>query len=643
MAYSSGAQPKDKERIEVGRWHERIHIADRAFKKWEKRFLCAQGWDWYEGYQGKNAYATGDPEVDRYIINLMYPTIEVKIPSLFFRNPGCAVVPRPQREDDPMTTLMERARLCEDTANSFMTDPTLYLQETINLSLKDSFFYFGVIETGFSAEYIANPNAGRPVLAGDIDQPLIDRTGGGGTISQPPVVPTQESIYYKRIPPQNFRVSVRATNILEQCDWAGYCEYWYAEDIRRSPVLTNRDKIKATGQYDEDYTGKIDLRENEDGDGYMAVDESPKRQGMVKVWKIYDFRTQSWFMIPAEQKFFLLPPTHYGINPFGNGIKHHDRKEGWYPLPPHFNLMSPQAELNDTREKQRAHRRRMDRRYQMVKNAIAEDELVKLEQGGDGTIVQTNGMIPAIIPIEDAPLDPAVARNIPQTKEDFMNIAATGGDQRGVAESETATQATVIETRARIRESFGQMGVAKFVATIARCTIETCKAFMALPFWIQRNVDPLSPTGMMEAMQVAQVWQQITSQELGPLTYDVSVEAESLSPINDDVERQQFDAALQMLTSNMILMLFLRFSDMLLRKWLSFRGIKNEKAIQQFKLAIELTLVAMGTQAAALPSDQGESAEKGAQVAVATAGGGQARLPGMMDMVNQLRKQVGIQ
>lgn len=646
MAYATGASVGDKERIEVGRWHERISLADKAYKKWEKRFLCKQGWEWYEGYQGRTAYANADPSADPYIINLLYPTIEVKIPSLFFRNPGCSVVPRPQREDDPMTTLMERARLSEDTANSFMTDPSLHLQEHINAALKDSFFYFGMIETGYSAQFINNPNAGKPVLAGDFDQPVMDMMAGNTQIMQPPQVPTQESIYYKRIPPQNFRVSIRSTSLLEECDWAGYCEWWYAEDIRRSPILSNRDKIKSTAKYDDDYTGKIDLNEREAYDGYHAVDETPKRQGMVKVWKLYDFRTQSWFMVPSEQKFYLLPPIHWGINPFGNGFKHHERSEGWYPLPPHFNLLSPQAELNETREKQRSHRRRMDRRYQMVRNAIADDELVKLESGGDGTIVQTNGMIPAIIPIEDAPLDPAVARNVPETRLDFMEIASVGSNQREAKTGGTATEATVVETRARIRESFGQMGVAKFVGAIARCTIETSKKFMALPFWIQRNVDPISPTGMMEAMRVAQAYQEITSEELGPLTYDVSVEAESLSPINDDIERQQFDQALLALTSSMVLMLFLRMSDMLLRKWLSFRGIRNEKAIQQFKLAIELTLIAMGSAAAQLPSDQGESATKGAEVAVASAsgpgGGGRPQLPGMMDMVNQLRNQIGL-
>lgn len=642
MAYTTGASPKDNERVTVRRWRERWNLANRIYKKWEKRFHCNQGWDWYEGYQGRNAHATGDPEADRYIINLIYPTIEIKIPSLFFRNPGCSVVPRPSREDDPMSTLMERARLTEDTCNSFMTDPELFLQEHCNLSLKDSFFYFGMMEIGYSGEYINNPNAGKPILIGDFEQPATDERGL--TIGQPQQVPTEESIYYKRIPPQDFRVSARSEHILKNCDWAGYCEWWYAEDIKRSKVLQNRDKVKATGKYDDDYSGKIDLRDSEGGDGYTATGETPTKQGMVKVYKIFDYRTESWLMFPQEGDFFLMPPVQIGVDPFAD-IKHHELKEGWYPMPPHFNLMSPQAELNETREKQRNHRRRMDRRYQMVKNAISEEELVKLEQGGDGTIVQTNGMIPALIPIEDAPLDPAVARNIPQTKEDFMQIAASGGDQRGIAESETATQATVIETRARIRESFSQALVARWIAKIGRATIETTKAFMALPFWIQRNVDPLSPTAMMEAMEIAQTYQEITSQQLGPLSYDVSVSAESMSPINEDVERQDFDQALMTLTSSPMLMLFLRFSDMLLRKWLGFRGIRNEKAVQQFKLSIELTLIAMGTQAAALPSDQGESGKKNAEVSMVSqgpGGGSRPQLPGLMDNVNQLRNQIGL-
>lgn len=649
---------RQKEAMEVGRWRERWQLADRIFKKWERRFQCSKGWEWYEGYQGTNAHLLGDPEEDRYIINLIYPTVEVKIPTLYFHNPKATVVPRLGREDDALTFVSERARLREDTCNTFMQDPRLGLKSHTNLSLKESFFYFGMIEVGYTASYISNPNVGKPILEGD--KPLKDWSDN--VVTQPAQLTEDEQLFIKRIDPGMFRVSARATHRLEDADWSGYMEWVYASDLKRDPLIDNRDKVKSGGKYLEDYTGKIDLNENLP-EGQIATEDQPTKQGMVLIARIWDHRTNTRFIFPVhEGDYYLQRPVPYDVYPFAP-IKHHERKEGWYPMPPHFNWLSPQAELNHTREMQKLHRKRMIRRFQMPKGAIDAENLSKMETGGDGVVVETNGQIPAIIPIEDAPLDFAVHRNVPQSKEDFMEITATGSDQRqgGSAAVETATQATVIETRARIRESFSQSQVATWVSTIAEKILRTIEAHMTLPFWIMRNVDPLGQTAALEAMRVIDIYHQITAEELGPLNYDVTVAAENLSPINEDLERQRFGEVMQILTTNPIAMLMLRTSDGLLRKFLGLYGMRNEKLIQQIKMAIEIALLAQTAgQSQALPTDQGRTGENAQGAAAAASGGGTGPggitpatiatgpsggaipLPGLPGAVAQLRAQVGL-
>lgn len=647
VAAMSEAAQKDQ----VSRWRERIALADRIYKRWEKRFFCAQGWDWYEGYQGKDAYILGDPQLDRLIVNIIYSTIEVKIPSLYFAHPKVTVIPRPSREDDPATEIQARARLREDTATSTVTDPRLRFKANTTHAMKDSFFYFGIVEVGMDRSFNVNPNQGKPILEGD--RPLKDDEG---EIMQPPTVPADEILFIKRIPADQFRVSARSGTTLQECDWSGYYEYVYSSDLKNDPSVINKHLIRSGAQYAGDYTGKIDLNEGDMEPDRMNADEVPTKQGMMKVWHIVDHREHTRFMIPDDGNYYLRPPTPWKVFPFA-GLKHHERKHGWYPLPPHFNLMSIQAELNDTREKQRTHRKRYDRRYQMYKNSIDAGELDKLETGGDGTIIQTNVPVPAIIPIEDAPLDSAVSRNVPQSKEDFMDVSATGNDQRSNPQSgETATAATIGETRARIRESFSQANVAEWIGEIMRIALETIEKEATLTYWIRRNVDPLSITAMQEAMRVTDVWQAITSEELGELDYDVVVVAESLSPINEDVQNQKLIEFLTMLSQNMILMLMLRTSDDLLRRSLAMIGLRDEKAIQQVKAAIEIALLALtGGMTASLPAGQGETEEKAAVVSGATAaqsggaggGGGPAspangaQLPGMMAAMAQIRAQMG--
>lgn len=476
------------------------------------------------------------------------------------------------------------------------------------------------------------------------DRPL--RGQDGEDLVEPPMVITDEQVYYKHIRPQQFRVSARAgIDLQHDCDWSGYYEWVYAADLKRDPLIQNRDKINATGKYQEDYTGKIDLTDNKMPDGYLNNEELPSKQGMLKVWHIVDHRTETRFLLPDEGDYYLLKPLPYMVFPF-SGLKHHERSDGWYPMPPHFNWLSPQAELNNTREMQKLHRKRMIRRYQMQKGSISEDEKSKMETGGDGVIVETNTPVPSVIPIEDAPLDFAVTRNVPQSKEDFLEISATGSDQRQAqAQAETATQATVIETRARIRESFGQENIATWISDIAKKTIQIIEKQFTLPMVIIRNVDVLSPSAPIEMMRVMGTWQEITAEQLGPLNYDVTVSAESLSPINEDVQNQKLLEMLQTISGNPVLMVMLRTSDDLLRRTLAVAGIRNEKAIQQVKTALEIGLLMVTAGASAqLPQDPGKSGEN----AAATTQGGPpspatgAALPGLPAQVGQIRNQIGL-
>jgi hypothetical protein len=582
-------QARDKEGKDVRRWQSRIKMSNRIFDRWRERFLCRTGWEWYEGYQGERAFESGDPSRDPYIINLIYPTVEVKIPSLYFHRPKVRITPRPTREDDPMTLLQERAKLREDMCNTFIHDPRLHFKDHTELSLKESFFYYGLVEIGYSVgDWIDNPNAQKPVLMKDGTE--VKDSDGLTPVLQPDRIPKSEEIYVRRIPAEQFRVSARSEFILENCDWVGYYEWVYNEDLKQNPRYSNTDRLASGGKLNEDYDGKIPLTTSV----YDSEDDEPQHRGMTKIWKLWDLRTRTRFVIPDDQSFYLLPPQPYVVFPFAD-LKVHERLTGWLPMPPHFNWMCPQAELNETRDSQRIHRKRMYRRYQMQRGSMTPEEKTKMEEGGDGVVVETNVPVPAVIPIDDAQLDSAVARNVPQSKEDLMNVAAVGGDQRGVAESETATQAQVIEARTQIREDFGKLKMANFLAKIATIIIKTAEAHMSLPAWIIRNTDPLGPAAMFEVARIQQVWQQITAQELGELSWDASVDIENLSPANEAVERQNWTQVLTILT-NPMLVLLLRASDVMLRKTLGFYGVRSEKDLMEIRKAMEVMLLAMMAQ-----------------------------------------------
>jgi hypothetical protein len=119
-----------KNRIKA--WQGRVDAADRDYKKWEEDYECSL----LEGYfTGLSQWP--EDEKSNYTINLCFPTMEIKIPSMLFYNPKVRVTPKPQRADDPLSTLDERARLREDTINSFVQDPDAGFVET-QLALREA-------------------------------------------------------------------------------------------------------------------------------------------------------------------------------------------------------------------------------------------------------------------------------------------------------------------------------------------------------------------------------------------------------------------------------------------------------------------------------------------------------------------------
>src|SRR6185369_6527272 len=218
-------------------------------------------------------------------------------------------------------------------------------------------------------------------------------------------------------------------------------------------------------------------------------------------------------------------------------------------LPPTYNWVHPQNELNDTREMQRIHRKRAIRRY-LRRAGVDPEEFKKLCEDEDMVCAEVPGdPTTAIVPMQDAPLDPAVARNLVITHEDFTRVSGISGESQQVAQSETATQANLIALMGQTRENSRRMQVGKWLSAIGRLILLTIREDMALPFWIKMNVDPTSPMAAQEAIEVAKLWKQIEAEELGDIDMDISVDIASMSPVQQAQERQDWLTFLSLVTN----------------------------------------------------------------------------------------------
>lgn len=594
------ARKSDAERVQE--WAKRLEASDQAYKKWEDEYQTKTLWEYYLGHQWKKDNSLDPSGNPRYTINLIFPTIETQLPSKLFYHPKYLIRPTPTMTQTPGSNAEGRARLQEDTLNSFVRDSRLQFKSETFLALLESNFRFGVIEVGYSADWIDNPNAGKPILKENSAEEVKDSEGN--PVLSPSEIIKQERVYFKRIPAAQFRVSAKCHNQLSRCDWVAYFEWHYPEDLKRNRRYKNTTNVKSTGR----------VQGADSPPSFDDSEQEAEHRNMVKVWKIFDLRAKKRYDLgEGNEKFFLeealdLWEDGTPVVPFA-ALQPHPRLDEFYPLPPVFNWISPQDELNETREMQKVHRKRFMRKF-IADQSIAPEEIAKWEQPIDGLLLR--GKVDGIQPISDAPLDPTVVRNIPQTKEDFREISGVSGEQRGIAEAETATQANIIDISSRIRETKAKDQISSWLAEIGKLALYFIRKRMVLPFWVALNTDMQAQGAPLQAMQVVEGYMQIKAEDLDGVDTEVTVDITSLSPTHESQERQDWIQALAIVTDPVRAPILLA-SDVLLRKTLGLFNIRNEKEIAELRAfgVATLQMLMMSQQPKASPGGGAERPQPG--------------------------------
>jgi len=338
------APPKDeREEDRVKDWFGKIRGADKAYEEWEKRFSVKRGEDYYEGRQWY-----GLPEADadkRYVINITAAAVETQKPSLLFDNPQIRIEPRPSRKDElSRQTLDDEAKLATQAVQTFIDDPDVKFILETGLGVHEAHFRFGLVEVGYTADFLDNPHAGKPLIpsdptkAGELPEGAGENTvdteaedaateaGADGEAEAGPLQPDKvvqpgtERIYVKRVPAESFRVSLSGKNDLSANDWVGYFEWVYVSDLKANAKYKNTDDLKSTGTIDQKYRPSANSQDLE------------AKHGMVKVWKLWDLRGKVKHVLADGHQKFLLEGEPWKIVPFAD-LKFLERPNHYYPKP----------------------------------------------------------------------------------------------------------------------------------------------------------------------------------------------------------------------------------------------------------------------------------------------------------------------
>lgn len=575
------------------RWQERLTRADKTYDAWSKEYDCPQ-LDQY--YRGKHWRGVAEEDAKKkYVINLIFATVETQLPALLFSRPKVTVESRPEHEDTANSQSGARSTLTEHALQTFIDDPKVHFNFETTLALRDAYARFAILEVGYSADWIDNPNADKPVLKDDDTTPMQDADGAEVKQSKKILKPgTKESLFVRRLRPQNFRV-YPGRNRLEANDWVAYGEWHHVEDVKRNTQYHNTADLKATGR----------LATPGEAEDEQDKEQQQQAAGMVKIWRIWDLRQKVRHVLADGHAKMLQEDRPFSALPIAD-LKFYELPDAWYPLPPIYNWISPQDEYNESREMQKIHRRRAVRRY-MREPSVKIEEYEKLEDGEDMVCIEVPKVNPSpIMPIPDAPLDGSNWTELAATKDDFGQITGVSGEARGVPESSTATQANIVNIRASMRESRARNQVAEWLSKIARLMLITLKDKMQLPFMVRRSVDPFTamsdPQGLLK---IAGTWEQIQAEQLDDLDVDVKIDVASLSPVAEDAQRNQWNIVLGLLTNPPLLMVLMTPNPAaptevspLLRKTLQLNGIKSDQEIREIWRVGQLVIAQMAMMAA---------------------------------------------
>ena len=596
----------------VDSWLSRIQKAQDYWKRWNQKFKCAITELYYEGFQWRE-----QSDYQPYVANFVFSTIEVKLPSLLFSVPSYQIKPKPSRENWDFDSAAIKAKLRQDVLNHIVMDKDIGFAEEIELCILDAFFSFAILEVGYDANFLINPNANKPVGFDSSDYNKDEEE-----IKEPEKLPEWENVYFKRIHPDQFRVGAFDSYKLSRCNWCGYYEFVYANDILESPLNKkgdlDRKDLRFAGARTDDFFTTND-----------EINALLKTGDVIKLWKLWNNREKSFCIIADAQETELYESDFKRLPLFP--LMFHKRRRGFYPIPPASQWISPQDEINDAIEQRRRHRKRADRKYLYRNGSIDEQELSKVLRSGDGTFGMTEGPpAEAVAPLPLAPLDQSINESMNVSKDVFNIVSGTTSEERSVADRQTATQSKILDTKSAIRDSKPKMQIATWLNGIGYEALKQAER-ITTPFWIKVAADPEEDFASVQSVE--QQYRSVIGSDLesGEFEgdFEVDINITSMSPVDVQEEKRAFMEFMSMLQHFPELSL----DPVLIRKAAELTGFRNEQVIKRMQTVAQVAMLGRLAQAEAANNQIQQSQASQAIVAQET-----PNTQGQID--NQLKNQV---
>lgn len=513
---------KEKEDADVNLqklWTERILRAKKKREDdWESPFRVKLARDYFAGKQNP-----GHPAEEWITINKIYSQLMAELPSLYSVDPYFYVKTKKSYSPDPNTIAQFEIKAKIRQAYLNYLKGELKLKKKCRLAIQDAHFAYGVVKVHYYAEERENQDYGQD-LKGDNGTPLIG--DDGEPLKEPEYIPVNERYCVTRVHPDDFLFSADAGPLEDK--WP-----WIAERVRMT-----KDEAKGDKRLNQKIVKSLQPGDK-DKEKTSSIENKSKEDDLFVFWEIYDLKKKQWLIVSEDADEPLKKP---GSLP--KGVESHPyavlmftlQDNTAYPIPPVSQRLDPQKELCMARSRYMTHRKRFNRKYEVFMGGLVDEtEVDKLESGEDGTIIRKQVSAPVVTPISDAALDQNGWAEIQALNNDLNEISGYGGNARGIADSDSATEADILEKRLNIREGDRLSIVTDWILEIAE----------KLDQLVQANIS------RDEAIRITgpqgEFWQDVRATDYEEIDgeFEYSLNIGATSPQLPQLERAQFLALLQ--------------------------------------------------------------------------------------------------
>jgi len=312
----------------------------------------------------------------------------------------------------------------------------------------------------------------------------------------------EDSPFGLRLSPMNFIIDPEAKeHSLEDAAWVGIKWVRRLSDIKKNPRFSNTKNLKSNYKVDTRATTKGKGMTDERLKGTQDSVDGFEDYDRVLGWDIWDRKNNKLISIvdthdkeleyrdwPIDFEGFPVETLYFNENP-----------DELLPISDVSIYKSEQDTLNKIRSLQIDHIKRISQRKYLARtNALNSDEMDKLADGADGTIVSTDGNPnDSVVPLKDATVsqDIYMVGNI--IKQSIREQAGVGDFERGSAQKlETATEAALINQGLTIKRAERSTSLERFIVRIVKQMAQI----------LQQTLDEkdirLSPDQFQQAQQV---------------------------------------------------------------------------------------------------------------------------------------------